>query len=94
MHRDQDQSALAAAINRADLRLRRAILIHGPAVCRAIEVGDRKRESVCLGLIERAERRLRMLCEAAWPAGPARRAAVAAMPTLDVSLTWTADCWK
>jgi hypothetical protein len=94
MHRDQDQSALAAAINRADLRLRRAILIHGPAVCRAIKVGDYMAESQRSYLIYRYERRLRMLCAAAWPAGPARRAAVAVMPTLQVSMTWTADCWK
>ena len=88
MHRNADQHALAAAIRRADMRLRRALIIHTPAIRWAITHCDRINELNNIGHVERADRRLRMLCAAAKPGGAAQRARVAAVQTLDVAATW------
>jgi hypothetical protein len=40
------------------------------------------------GLIQRAERRLRMLCAVAKPGGPAQAAHLAAVQTMDDAAMW------
>jgi hypothetical protein len=88
MHRNTDQHALAAAIRRADMRLRRALVIHLPDLLWSIAINHRIFTSVKRGLIQRAERRLRMLCAVAKPGGPAQAAHLAAVQTMDDAAMW------
>jgi hypothetical protein len=91
MHRDLNQDAVAAAIRRADLRLRRALVVHLPDLLWAIAINNQIDTSVKRGLIQRADRRLRAVCAAAFPEGPAARARRSAERALRDAKLWTRD---
>ncbi len=91
MHRNLNQDAVAAAIRRADLRLRRALVVHLPDLLWAIAINHQIDTSVKRGLIQRADRRLRAVCAAAFPEGPAARARRSAELTLRDAKLWTRD---
>lgn len=91
MHRNKNQHSLAAEILRADLKLRRAIIIHGRAVKDGIEFHNREHELAALRFIDRAENKLFMLCSNVEPTGPAKRARLDAQRTINDSLSWTSD---